>query len=172
MMVCPKILGVLALSLGGAQGLSNFHVDRRATLSGFATSAFIPPAIASVAEPTASTISSGVNREIARKILQIERLNVDSNNNGDPAKHIPKVEISGTKIVCSVPHVMDPNKPHFIEYMWLKDETSDAIIAAKSFQASDSSPPSLTANVPQGVSIVPHIYCNLHGLWIGDTAFV
>lgn len=43
-----------------------------------------------------------------------------------PEKHIPTVSSAGSQLTMTVAHVMDPEKPHFIEYMWLKDATSDA----------------------------------------------
>ena len=131
------------------------------------------PASASVAEPSASAIAKGVDREISRKILQIERVNVDSNAKGDPKKHLPQVTVSGDKVTCVIPHVMDPEKPHFIEYVWLKDEDSETIVAAKQFKATDSAPPTLVATgIKKGTTLTPVSYCNLHGLWIGDAEIV
>ncbi|KAJ8614113.1 hypothetical protein CTAYLR_004643 [Chrysophaeum taylorii] len=129
-------------------------------------------ALASVAEPTASAVSKSVDREVARKILQIERLNVDSNGNGDKAKHLPQLKI-GKDVEVFVPHIMDPEKPHYIQFIWLKDEGSDAIVAAKKFEPTDPSPPTLVAkDIKPGTMLVPYAYCNLHGLWIGNSDVV
>ena len=52
------------------------------------------------------------------------------NSNGAPEKHLPVVTLSKPKpkfkvqLEVKVPHVMDAQKPHYIEYIWLKDEVS------------------------------------------------
>ena len=136
------------------------ELPRRA-LIGAASASFARAAYASVAAPSASSVSSSVPREVARKILQIERLNVDSNSNGPKAKHLPRTKLSGDKIEINVPHDNAPND--FIEYIWLKaDET---IVAAKKFEPTDT--PTLTVRAPSG-TLTPYSYCTLHGLWIGD----
>jgi desulfoferrodoxin (superoxide reductase-like protein) len=68
----------------------------------------------------------------------------------------------------SVPHVMDAEKPHFIEYMWFKDAKTSSVIASKALKATDASPPTLTASIDKGKVVVPMLYCNLHGLWEGE----
>lgn len=93
----------------------------------------------------------------------------------------------------TVPHVMDAEKPHFIEYMWLKDANSDkgvsrpllnrfartllsvhflAVLAVQAFKATDPSPPTLQANIKRGSKVVPLLFCNLHGLWEGEAITV
>merc|ERR1719272_1239495 len=42
---------------------------------------------ASTAEPTAALVASTIPSKLARQILQIERLNVDSNGSGDRKSH-------------------------------------------------------------------------------------
>ena len=116
------------------------------------------------------------------------------NTNGDPTKHIPTISLEpdpktkgyGQILTMSVPHVMDPEKPHFIEYMWLYDLSKGKtgagnIVAVKKFQATDASPPKLVttvasgrspnkyASITKGMILKPYIYCNLHGLWEGET---
>eukprot|EP00630_Chrysocystis_fragilis_P002314 CAMPEP_0197388202 /NCGR_PEP_ID=MMETSP1165-20131217/941_1 /TAXON_ID=284809 /ORGANISM="Chrysocystis fragilis, Strain CCMP3189" /LENGTH=185 /DNA_ID=CAMNT_0042913543 /DNA_START=23 /DNA_END=580 /DNA_ORIENTATION=+ len=150
------------------QALSG-EVERGSFVAGVLSAGIASSAAASVAEPSASGISRSVDKEVARKILQIERLNVDSNSNGDKAKHLPQVRVAGDKVECFVPHVMDPVKPHFIEYIWLKDDDTDFIFAAKKFEPTDPSPPTIVAKAKPGASVTPYAYCNLHGLWIGDT---
>lgn len=65
---------------------------------------------------------------------------------------------------------MDPVRPHYIEYIWLKDDDTDVIFAAKKFEPTDPAPPKLTAKAKPGTIVTPYAYCNLHGLWIGDSA--
>jgi desulfoferrodoxin (superoxide reductase-like protein) len=67
---------------------------------------------------------------------------------------------------------MDPEKPHFIEYVWLTDVSTKKVVAVKSFTATDASPPTLTAKVPSGSTVKPFLYCNLNGLWEGETLAV
>jgi desulfoferrodoxin-like iron-binding protein len=95
------------------------------------------------------------------------------NTKGAPEKHIPNVETSGTgSVKVVVPHVMDPEKPHYIEYIWLKDEATNKVVAAKRFKATDASPPTLTASIKKGSTVKPLLFCNLHGLWQGDSVSV
>jgi desulfoferrodoxin (superoxide reductase-like protein) len=129
-----------------------------------------------VALITAASFAAGVGpvqaTDIAKTARKIEKeLAGKANSNGAPEKHLPKVTISDTGTVeIVVPHVMDPVKPHFIELVWLKNMQSDKIVAAKAFSASDTSPPTLiTASVPKGVELKAMLFCNLHGLWEGDS---
>ncbi|KAJ1458154.1 hypothetical protein M885DRAFT_614506 [Pelagophyceae sp. CCMP2097] len=122
-----------------------------------------------VSEPVAASVARSVDKETSRKILQIERLNIDSNGSGDKAKHLPTILVNGDKVEVSVAHVMDAAKPHFIEYIWLKDEDTDTILAAKRFDANDASPPTLFAKARPGSTVTGYAYCNIHGLWIGNS---
>ncbi len=105
----------------------------------------------------------------------------ERNINGAPAKHIPKVRVDPTvtkvgikgfssQVDVAVPHVMEGEpRPHWIEYIWLKDTASGAVIAAKKFTSGDASPPIMTAYVPHGTTATPLAYCNQHGLWEGES---
>lgn len=119
------------------------------------------------------------------------------NSIGDPTKQIPVITLEpdpktkgyGRILTVSVPHVMDPEKPPFVGYMWLLDVTKGGkgvgnVIVAKEFKAdrpSDmASPPSIEAKVASGYSatkyaqitkgttVKPYIYCDLYGLWEGE----
>ena len=90
------------------------------------------------------------------------------NTKGAPEKHLPKISVDGGSVEVVVPHVMDPEKPHFIEYVWIKDEKTGKVLSAKAFQATDPSPPSLTASVKIGTTVKAMLFCNLHGLWEGE----
>lgn len=102
----------------------------------------------------------------------VQQLEVDYresvNSNGAPEKHLPQTTVQGTKIQVVVPHVMDPEKPHYIEYIWLKDVTTNKVLKAKKFQAQDASPPTLNAIATKGSIVKPFLFCNLHGLWQGE----
>ena len=115
--------------------------------------------------------------DIAKQVKALEQEFNDSvNSNGAPEKHIPDVSLSHdsgnpdlTTVQVTVPHVMDPEKPHWIEFIWIKDETSGDVVVAKAFSATDPASPSLTYSAPKGARLTPYAYCNLHGLWKGDT---
>jgi len=107
-----------------------------------------------------------------KKIADLERENMGkANTNGAPEKHIPQVKVDTEgNIEVSVPHVMDPEKPHYIMLMWLKDvgSRSKDVVVVKAFPATDPSPPTLKVRAPKGANLKPLLYCNLHGLWEGE----
>lgn len=46
--------------------------------------------------------------------------------------------------------MMDPEKPHCIQFVWLNDMKTSKFVAIASFEATDTSPPSLTTLVEAG----------------------
>ena len=141
--------------------------DRRAVLGAAAFAVLggaAGPAVASVAEPVGSAIGGKVDKVLARKILQIERLNVDSNNSGSRKEFSPKLTFSGSTATATCAHVQEEG--NIIQYMWLTNEDTGTIVAAKEFTAKES--PSLSASpVKPGSTYVASAYSNIHGLWIG-----
>jgi desulfoferrodoxin (superoxide reductase-like protein) len=130
-----------------------------------------------VALVTAAALAAGASPAYAasleKTVTSIEKENVSEvNTKGAPEKHLPQVTLAGTTVEVVVPHVMDPEKPHFIEYVWLKDIMSGKVVAVQSFAATDASPPTLTASVASGTTVKPLLYCNLHGLWEGESLTV
>uniref|UniRef100_A0A7S4QQ66 Desulfoferrodoxin ferrous iron-binding domain-containing protein n=1 Tax=Alexandrium monilatum TaxID=311494 RepID=A0A7S4QQ66_9DINO len=121
---------------------------------------------------TAAALAAGATRaqaeDLSAKVAALMKVDATPNDNGAPEKHLPKVTVSGSSVEVVVPHVMDAAKPHFIEYVWLKDAKSGEVFSAKAFQATDPSPPTLSASLPKGSSVVPMLFCNLHGLWEGE----
>eukprot|EP00429_Kryptoperidinium_foliaceum_P010291 CAMPEP_0176003818 /NCGR_PEP_ID=MMETSP0120_2-20121206/1370_1 /TAXON_ID=160619 /ORGANISM="Kryptoperidinium foliaceum, Strain CCMP 1326" /LENGTH=165 /DNA_ID=CAMNT_0017336473 /DNA_START=208 /DNA_END=705 /DNA_ORIENTATION=- len=115
--------------------------------------------------------------DISKQMKSLEKEFKDSvNSNGAPEKHLPNVSLGKvpgndalTMVDVVVPHVMDPDKPHFIQAIWLKEEKSGDVAVAKVLPATEPSPPSLKCGVPKGTKLTPYLYCNLHGLWKGDT---
>ena len=105
-----------------------------------------------------------------------------ANSNGAPEKHIPSVSVKPSSregvstVTVSVNHVMnsDADALHFIQAIWLVEgeNASGDVAVAKVLPATEPSPPSLTVGAPQGVKLTPMIYCNLHGLWKGETFVV
>ena len=135
-----------------------------------------------VALVTAAALAAGATpahaASLERQVAKLEKDNMTTvNTKGAPEKHLPQVSVvvDGDKktVTVVVPHVMDAEKPHFIEYVWLKDVKSNKILAAKAFQATDPSPPTLEATVKSGsTSVQAMLFCNLHGLWEGDSVAV
>jgi desulfoferrodoxin (superoxide reductase-like protein) len=164
--------------------------------------AMVKAAVASVGVASAAmTISSSpANAKSAifsleSKVTTIEKQNLDTvNSNGDPVKHTPTVTFSGPDgsrvVTFTVPHVMDPDKPHYIQYMWLEDVSGRQrkppgnIVSVRAFKATDPSPPTIVENVASGklptlkasitksMVLKPCLYCNLHGLWEGEPVAV
>ena len=145
---------------------------------------------------TAAAVAAGGNLQdavalpLSGRVEALEYENLENvNRKGAPEKHLPKITIltttgsssssssSSSKSRCSikvvVPHVMDPIQPHFIEYLWLKDEDTNKVIKAKHFSARDPSPPTLiVTGVTKGTRVRALLFCNLHGLWQGDIVTV
>eukprot|EP00591_Stephanopyxis_turris_P007914 CAMPEP_0195526628 /NCGR_PEP_ID=MMETSP0794_2-20130614/27796_1 /TAXON_ID=515487 /ORGANISM="Stephanopyxis turris, Strain CCMP 815" /LENGTH=144 /DNA_ID=CAMNT_0040657365 /DNA_START=238 /DNA_END=672 /DNA_ORIENTATION=+ len=136
-------------------------------LSGVISSSSPLPAYARDPPPGPSLFQKVTALEDANYIGQIGHPIYRPNTNGAPEKHFPQVKVDGTSVVVSVPHVM--TEEHYIQFMWLKDAKANEVVLAKQFIPSDSSPPTLEARVPNGVELTPYLFCNLHGLWKGDT---
>jgi desulfoferrodoxin (superoxide reductase-like protein) len=138
-----------------AERTSSVEVSRRAALV--------------VAAALVSGVSPAYAASLSQAVSKLENENLaEVNSKGAPEKHLPKVSVSDGNVQIVVPHVMDPEKPHYIEYVWLKDEKSGKVLAAKAFKAIDSSPPTLSASVKSGTTARALLYCNLHGLWEGE----
>lgn len=116
---------------------------------------------------------AGTVTELDKSIPKQER-----NTKGAPEKHTPAIAtkpkgIDLVEVEFTVPHVMDAEKPHYIQYMWLKEYTPKAtpgfvnLLAYKAFKPADSSPPAVSKLIRKGTTVVPLLYCNLHGLWEG-----
>lgn len=118
--------------------------------------------------------AAAVKVDIAKAIKDIELKYADSvNTNGAPEKHLPEMAMYDGSVEAVVNHVMDPDKPHYIEYMWIKDMKTGRILASRQFQPTDPSPPSITAsNVKDGSLVKAFLFCNLHGLWQGEAMTV
>jgi len=121
---------------------------------------------ASTAEPTAALVASTIPNKLARQILQIERLNVDSNGSGDRKSHKPRLDVFGTSAKICVDNY-EPFEDDRIQYMWLKNEDTDAIVAAKEFPEGFKGTPSLSCSVTPGRNYAPCVYFTTHGLWLG-----
>lgn len=130
-----------------------------------------------VALVTAAALAAGASpahaASLEKMVLSLYKANASEvNTKGAPEKHLPAVTIDGTKVQVVVPHVMDPEKPHFIEYIWLTNVKSNQVVAVQAYSATDAAPPTLSATVAAGSTVQPMLYCNLHGLWQGDVVTV
>jgi desulfoferrodoxin (superoxide reductase-like protein) len=172
-------LSILALVLAPGHGFTTVHTPgSRPFVALAATKKGADPEVSRrVALVTAAALAAGASPAYAasleKTVTSIEKENVSEvNTKGAPEKHLPQVTLAGTTVEVVVPHVMDPEKPHFIEYVWLKDLKSGKVVAVQSFAATDASPPTLTASVESGTTVKPLLYCNLHGLWEGESLTV
>ena len=167
-------------------------------------------AMASAAAGSTATVFSLSNNvepanAIGRAEFSINQLQTDpdiaaaKNSNGDPAKHTPVVKLEkdkkgyGQVLTVEIPHVMDFDKPHYIQYVWLQDVTQNsndvrigniygATVFSKPRGKASTEPvvARLVANVASGqmttksafltksMTVKPCLYCNLHGLWEGE----
>lgn len=128
----------------------------------------------------AAAVSAGVEpavaADIASQMKELEKqFGSTANSNGAPEKHLPKVTLGSipdmpnlTKVEVLVPHVMDAEKPHFIQAIWLKEAKGGDVAVAKVLPATEPGPPKLVCGVPKGTKVTPYLYCNLHGLWKGE----
>lgn len=151
----------------------NQMLERRSVFSTFKNTAMAGASLvvadkawASIAEPTQSAVASAVPNKVARQILQIERLNVDSNGSGDRKTHKPRLEISGNSAKVCIDGY-SPGEGDQVKYIWLKNEEADAIVAAKEFPEDFKGTPVLSCSVTPGRTYSPCAYFTVHGLWLG-----
>eukprot|EP00440_Ansanella_granifera_P026263 gb/GFBE01028524.1/.p1 GENE.gb/GFBE01028524.1/~~gb/GFBE01028524.1/.p1 ORF type:complete len:193 (+),score=49.77 gb/GFBE01028524.1/:1-579(+) len=116
----------------------------------------------------AAGVPAAEAEDLKAKVKALMKEDPTPNDNGAPEKHIPKAYAGGGSVDVVVQHVMDKDKPHYIQYMWLTDAKSGEVLAVKSFAATDQSPPALSVDLPVGTTAVPMLFCNLHGFWQGE----
>ena len=125
-----------------------------------------------LAAALATGASPSFARSVAAEVAILEKKNIATvNSNGAPEKHLPQVTVSESgDVQVVVPHVMDPDKPHWIQAIWLTDEATGKVAAAEMFPSTAPSPPTLNfSGTTSGSKLTPFLYCNLHGLWKGET---
>ena len=121
---------------------------------------------ASIAEPVQPAVASGIPNKLARQLLQIERLNVDSNGSGDRRTHKPRLDISGNSAKVCIDGY-EPEGSDRVQFIWLKNEEADAIVAAREFPEGFKGTPMLSCSVTPGRTYAPCAYFTTHGLWLG-----
>jgi len=147
------------------------EVSRRGILHSVVKS---PPIIAAL---LAAGASPALAADVARQVEQIEKkFRDEANTNGAPEKHLPQVSISSSQksdiqmVTVTIPHVM--TEEHWIQAIWLQEEKSGDVAVAKVLPSTEPAPPSLVCGAPKGARLTPMCYCNLHGLWKGETIVV
>jgi desulfoferrodoxin-like iron-binding protein len=89
--------------------------------------------------------------------------------------HVPMVMFEktdkGIKVMVHIDnHPMDPQKPHWIEWIRIEDMSGNKL-AEKAFKPTDPSPPmaefELAATYDK-LKVFEH--CNIHGTWLNETA--
>mmetsp|Transcript_26714 Transcript_26714/g.61385 ORF Transcript_26714/g.61385 Transcript_26714/m.61385 type:complete len:201 (+) Transcript_26714:3-605(+) len=151
-------------SSSSSRSCDNTEISRRVALVqsvAMATGTILTAPNGAHAAATATTL--------AQKVAQIEAENLaEVNSKGAPEKHLPQITVAKSQVQVVIPHVMDPEKPHYIEYVWLQNAATGEIVAAQAYEATSASPPTLTATVGgDGSSYQALSFCNLHGLWEG-----
>ena len=87
---------------------------------------------------------------------------------GKEDSHIPVVTYertgSGLKVTVSVSHEMNPDTPHFIEWIQLKD-VDGGLLGERTFQATDEKAEAVFELTSVPDRLVAYEKCNLHGIW-------
>jgi len=87
---------------------------------------------------------------------------------GKEDSHVPVVTYertgSGLKVTVSVSHEMNPETPHFIEWIQLKDGDG-GLLGERTFRATDEKAEAVfeLASIPD--RLIAYEKCNLHGIW-------
>jgi desulfoferrodoxin (superoxide reductase-like protein) len=90
---------------------------------------------------------------------------------GKEDSHIPqivyeKVE-AGLKVTVTVSHEMNPEKPHYIMLIKLKDGEGN-LLGEKEFQAADEKAEAIFELSTLPGKLVAYEKCNLHGVWMDE----
>lgn len=96
-------------------------------------------------------------------------------NEGVAKTHVPMVKIEkagmGHKVTVQIDnHPMDPQKPHWIQWIRVEDMKGNTL-AEKTFQPTDPSPPIAEFEIPSGhAKLKVFEHCNIHGTWLNEVA--
>ncbi len=90
---------------------------------------------------------------------------VPGTSDGAHEKHVPVVEVSGSKVTVKVGEVEHPMMDnHYIQYIWLE---TDKGFMQKSLTPSDK-PVAEFVLADGEKAVAAYEFCNLHGLWKAD----
>lgn len=89
--------------------------------------------------------------------------------------HVPMVKFEktdmGLKVTVQIDnHPMDPQKPHWIEWIRVEDMMGNKL-GEKTFKATDPSPAMAVFELPKSydkLKVFEH--CNIHGTWLNEAA--
>ena len=90
---------------------------------------------------------------------------------GKEDSHVPQIVYekieAGLKVTVTVSHEMNPEKPHYIMNIKLKDG-SGKLLGEKEFQAADEKAEVIFELTTVPGKLVAYERCNLHGLWMDE----
>ena len=140
-------------------------ISRRPVLQQAVALGLLLPSAASAAEKKPS---------LKEVVAQIDASTPKEERNaaGEKADHFPKITFEGgqgqgRKVVFTVPHEnLSPPDFSYIEYMWLKDENSGAILTARKFRPSDPDL-TITAFGSSGQKLTAASKDDKFGIWQG-----
>jgi len=85
--------------------------------------------------------------------------------------HVPQIAYekveSGLKVTVTVSHEMNPEKPHYIMYIMLKDG-EDNLLGEREFEATHEKAEAIFELTTVPSKLVAFERCNLHGLWMDE----
>ena len=90
-------------------------------------------------------------------------------------KHVPMVKFEKTSVGFKVTvqvdnHPMDPQKPHWIEWIRIDDAKGNRL-AERTFKATDPSPAVAEFELPAIYDKLKVLErCNIHGIWLNEAA--
>eukprot|EP00756_Hemistasia_phaeocysticola_P035091 Hpha_TRINITY_DN16560_c3_g3::TRINITY_DN16560_c3_g3_i4::g.133730::m.133730 len=96
----------------------------------------------------------------------------------DNPKHTPRIAISGTvgRVTVGPPELLHPMSAsglHYIDTIYVMDQSGTVIAAGTFGPLSPTGPPVLEFDVPLGTtSVTPYAHCNKHGHFVGSTVAV
>jgi superoxide reductase len=90
---------------------------------------------------------------------------------GKEDSHVPQIAYekveTGLKVMVTVSHEMNAEKPHYIMYIKLKDGEGN-LLGGKEFQAADEKAEAIFELTTQPEKLVAYEKCNLHGVWMDE----
>ena len=90
---------------------------------------------------------------------------------GKEDSHVPEIVYEktedGLKVTVTVSHEMNPETPHYIMSISLKDEEGN-LLGEKEFQATDEKAEAIFELTTVPGKLVAYEKCNLHGIWMDE----
>jgi superoxide reductase len=94
---------------------------------------------------------------------------------GKEDSHVPQIVYekmeAGLRVTVTVSHEMNPEKPHYIMYIELKDGEGN-LLGKKEFQATDEKAEAVFEVTTVPSKLIAYERCNLHGLWMDEVVVV